>query len=67
MEISVIYRAYQEVRNACFSEILACFAFLNTPVLRFALLPHHRRYIKWHNIEKYLLYDDDVTETKCLV
>ena len=26
-----VTRAYQEVRNVCFSEILACFAFLKHP------------------------------------
>ena len=34
--------AHQEVRNVCFSEILACF--LETLVLRFALLPYFRRF-----------------------
>ena len=33
--------AYQEVKNVCFSEILACFAFLKHP--RFAFLPYYRR------------------------
>ena len=32
--------AYQGVRNVRFSEYLACFFFLVTPVLRFALLPY---------------------------
>ena len=34
--------AYQEVRNACFPEILACFTFLKHPFLRFALLRYSR-------------------------
>ena len=35
--------AYQEVRNVRVSENLACFVFLETPVLRFALLPYYRQ------------------------
>ena len=34
--------AYQGVRNICFSENLLCF--LETSVLRFALLPYYRRF-----------------------
>ena len=34
--------ADQGVRNVCFSENLVC-CFLETPVLRFALLPYYRR------------------------
>ena len=35
--------AYQWVRNVRFSENLACSGFLETPVLRFALLSYYRR------------------------
>ena len=33
---------YQGVKNVCFSENLACFFFLETPVLRFTLLPYYQ-------------------------
>ena len=36
--------AYQGVRNVRFSKNSACFRFLETPVLRFALLPYYRRF-----------------------
>ena len=37
--------AYKVVINANVSENLACFFFLLSPVLRFALLPYYRRFI----------------------
>ena len=37
--------AYQGIRNVCFSEIFSVLCFLETPVLRFALLPYYRRSI----------------------
>ena len=36
---------YQGVKNARFSENLACLVFLKHPFLRFALLPYYRRVI----------------------
>ena len=55
--------AYQGVRNVRFSENLACFVFLVTLVLRFALLPYYRRFVgslsrplKW-NLSSKILWD----------
>ena len=41
---------YQWVRKVCFLEKLACFCFLVTPILIFAISPYYRRHIvlKWH-------------------
>ena len=43
--------AYQGVISVYFSEDLVCFGFfLETPVLRFALLPYYRRKQSWDKI-----------------
>ena len=49
--------AYQEVRNVCFSEFFGVLCFLETPVLRFALLPYSRRIVNNLKIEGYLNCD----------
>ena len=44
--------AYQEVRNVCCSGNFGMLCFLETPVLRFALLPYYRRSDAMQKIKK---------------
>ena len=47
---------YQSEKNVRFSENLTCFFFLETPVLRFALLPYYRRNWLLFNQQHYTVH-----------
>ena len=53
--------AYQGVKNVRFSENSTCLCFLETPVLRFALLPYYRRTMKCGKCNK------SITQCNCLL
>ena len=46
--------AYQGVRNICFFGKFGVLSFLETPVLRFALLPYYRRFIEFFSFCFYM-------------
>ena len=55
--------AYQGVRNNRFSENFGVLCFLETPILRFALLPYYRRVICYLEKVNYKFLKFHVTNT----